>query len=108
MNKYLNVALTAILVLAIAYNLMRGWSAEIDATAHERMRFAERERDSLAREAYSNKVAMESLLLKADSLSALLDSARVARPPVEVARREHVEAMRYVPLDVAIDTLRAE
>ena len=106
--QYLNIALTAILVLAIAYNLLRGMRAEVDATAYDRMRRAERERDSVAHEAELWRVAAEALLRDADSVRSVLDSARAAMPPVSEVREANVKAMRYAALDRAVDTLNAE
>lgn len=106
--KYLNLALTGVLVVAIAYAVLRGMRAQVDGTAYDRMRRAERERDSVAHEAELWRVAAEALLHDADSVRSMLDSARAAQPPVEEVREANVKAMRYAQLDAVIDTLKAE
>ncbi len=106
--KYLPVALSAVLVIAIAYAVLRGMQAKVDAKVLDRMWRAERERDSVAREAYRWRTEAEGYERRADSLAALVDSARAVLPPMEEARDAKVKALKYAPLNAVIDTLAKE
>ena len=106
--RYLNHGLTAILILAIAYAMLRGFQAEVDGAASARARQAERERDSVAREAYRWRTEAEGYERRADSLAALVDSAKVVLPPMAEVREAKVKALKYAPLNAVIDTLAKE
>lgn len=104
----MNLALAAVLVLAIAYNFLRGWNAGVDDKAYDRMWRAERERDSVAREAYRWRTEAEGYERRADSLAALVDSAKAVLPPMAEVREAKVKALKYAPLNAVIDTLAKE
>lgn len=107
-HQLLNIALTAILVVAIAYAALRGWNAEVDATAYERMRRAEMERDSIARRAAEWRIAAEWALAMADSVRARRDSVEAAQPPMEDVRAGVIRTMKHAKMRAALDTLSAE
>ena len=45
---------------------------------------------------------------RADSLAALVDSAKAVLPPMEEVRVAKVKALKYAPLNAVIDTLAKE
>ena len=105
---YLNLALTAILVCSIAFALLRGFNAEVDAYATSRMHKAERARDSAMKEVEKWRIQARELTNKADSIAAALDSAKARQETSEQTRRKYAQRMRYAPIKDVLDTLAAE
>lgn len=104
----LNLALAAILVCAIAYNLLRGFSAQVDAYATDKMFQAQRERDSVMKEVDRWRTEALDLTAKADSIASELDRAKAAQETNAQVRSRYTERMRYAPIKDVLDTLATE
>lgn len=106
-TQALNLSLTAILVVAIAYAVLRGLAANVDAAANDRAIEAQGQRDKLQNEVVFLRGAINDLIASADSLRAQVDSAKKHAPTPEEDRESSIKSMRYASLDAAIDTLIA-
>ncbi len=103
--RYLNHGLTAILVLAIAYAMLRGFQAEVDGAKLDRMAA---ERDSLANEAAHWHALADSATARADRIALEKDSAERVWAAMPAPVVEYVRRMKYEPLGSVIDTLNSE
>lgn len=103
--KYLNIALTAVLVGCIGWAVMRGMKAEVDGAKLDRMAA---ERDSLANEAAHWHALADSATARADRIAWEKDSAERVWAAMPAPVVEYVRRMKYAPLGSVIDTLNSE
>ncbi len=100
--RVLNLCLTALLILAIAYAILRGLSAQVDAYEIDR---AHRIADSVIVELATAKATATAAASTADSLRALIDSADGHHLPDTVYIIHGINSMRYAGATALRDTL---